>query len=85
MTHLVSGKNVFDLDAINYVSNMSINDAEARFKDSTALLLEIKMKFDQNSKDDIIGKRKLFEFFKLEQVRDTYLEKEIYQIIKNSG
>jgi hypothetical protein len=85
MTHLVSGKNVFDLDAVNYVTNMSINDAEARFKDDPAQLVQIKLEFDQKSKDDVIGKRKLVEFFTLGQLHNTYLERALYQIIKNSG
>ena len=74
MTHLVSGKNVFDLDAVNYVTNMSINDAEARFKDDPAQLVQIKLEFDQKSKDDVIGKRKLVEFFTLGQLHNTYLD-----------
>ena len=85
MTHLVSGINVFDLDAVNYVTNMSINDAEARFKNNTEQLIKIKKDFELKSKDDIIGKRKLFEFFELGQLNNSYLEKELYQIIKNSG
>ena len=37
------------------------------------------------SKDDVIGKRKLLEFFKLMEIQDTYLANEVFYMIKNSS
>jgi hypothetical protein len=48
-------------------------------------LIQIKLDFEEKSKNDIIGKRKLYEYLNLKELHNSYLEKELYQIIKNSG
>ena len=76
------GKYNFDPDALYYLTNMSIQEAESRFTQSE--VSQIKREFDKNSKDQIIGKRKLIEYFKITEISETYLANEIFSIIKNS-
>jgi Ca2+-binding EF-hand superfamily protein len=40
--------------------------------------------FDRLSKDKVIGKRKLFEYFRMMELEETYLASEIFEMIKNS-
>lgn len=61
---------------------MTIQEAESRF--TSAELNQIKREFDKNSKDQIIGKRKLIEYFRIMEIQDTYLSNELFNIIKNS-
>ena len=72
----------FDPQAIIYITNMSIQEAESRF--TKVELAQIKKEFDKNSKDQIIGKRKLIEFFRITELTDTYLSNELFNVIKNS-
>jgi hypothetical protein len=62
---------------------MSMQEAESRF--SQTEVAHIKREFEKNSKDQIIGKRKLIEFFKITEISDTYLSNELFNIIKNSN
>ena len=48
-------------------------------------LSKIKKEFERLSKDNIIGKRKLLEYFKLLEIQDTYLANEVFFMIKNSS
>jgi hypothetical protein len=50
---------------------MTVAQAESRFSNSE--LQSIKREFDKNSKDSIIGKRKLIELFRLSEIQDSYL------------
>lgn len=61
---------------------MSVQQAEAKFSQSELAVL--KKQFHRNSKDSIIGKRKLIETFHLSEVQDTYLSSELFNIIRNS-
>uniref|UniRef100_A0A7S3CL33 Uncharacterized protein n=1 Tax=Strombidium rassoulzadegani TaxID=1082188 RepID=A0A7S3CL33_9SPIT len=72
----------FDQDALIQISNMSVQEAESRF--SQAELSQIRREFEKNSKDQIIGKRKLIEYFRLTEVQDSYLSNELFNVIKNS-
>ena len=45
---------------------MAVKDAEDRFKKEE--LIKIKKEFERLSKDDVIGKRKLLEYFKLIEI-----------------
>ena len=38
--------------------------------------------FDRLSKDKVIGKRKLFEYFRMMELEDSYLANEIFEMIK---
>ena len=57
-------------------------NAEARF--SKEELIKIKKEFERLSKDDVIGKRKLLEYFRIIEIQDTYLSDEVFFMIKNS-
>lgn len=57
--------------------------AEARF--TTEEISKIKKEFDKLSKDQVIGKRKLLEYFRLMEINDTYLTNELFFMIKNSS
>ena len=48
-------------------------------------LSKIKKEFERLSKDNVIGKRKLLEYFKLLEIQDTYLANEVFFMIKNSS
>ena len=61
---------------------MSIQESESRFTPNE--LEQIQREFEKNSKDKIIGKRKLIEYFRLMEISDTYLSNEFFNIIKNS-
>lgn len=76
-------KQAYDENALIYITNMSIQEAESRFTQSE--VAQIKREFEKNSKDQIIGKRKLIEYFRLNEVSDTYLSNELFNIIKNSN
>lgn len=76
-------KQAFDENALIYITNMSVQEAESRFTQSEVAI--IKREFEKNSKDQIIGKRKLIEYFRLNEVSDTYLSNELFNIIKNSS
>ena len=78
----VDNKTNFDPQAIIYITNMSIQEAESRF--TKVELAQIKKEFDKNSKDQIIGKRKLIEFFRITELTDTYLSNELFNVIRNS-
>jgi len=41
--------------------------------------------FDRLSKDKVIGKRKLFEYFRMMELQDTYIANEVFLMIKNSS
>ena len=75
-------KNNFDPQAVIKVSNMSIQESESRFTQNE--LESIQREFEKNSKDKIIGKRKLIEYFRLIELSDTYLSNEFFNVIKNS-
>ena len=57
-------------------------NAEARF--SKEELIKIQKEFERLSKDDVIGKRKLLEYFRIIEIQDTYLSDEVFFMIKNS-
>jgi Ca2+-binding EF-hand superfamily protein len=62
---------------------LGIADAEKRFDSEE--LNKIKKEFERLSKDDVIGKRKLLEYFKMVEIQDTYLSDEVFFMIKNSS
>ena len=66
-----------------YVTNMSIQDSESKFNEDE--LWAIRKEFDKLSKDNIIGKRKLIEFFRIMEISDTYLTNQLFTVIKNSS
>lgn len=57
-------------------------NAEARFTKEE--LIKIQKEFERLSKDDVIGKRKLLEYFRMIEIQDTYLSDEVFFMIKNS-
>ena len=57
--------------------------AESRFTQEE--LSKIRKEFDKLSKDQVIGKRKLLEYFRLMEISDTYLTNELFFMIKNSS
>lgn len=61
---------------------MSIQESETKF--TGAELAAIRKEYDKMSKDDIIGKRKLIEFFRIMDINDTYLSNQLFTVIKNS-
>ena len=67
----------------NNVLNKPTAIAESMF--SADELGRIKKEFEKLSKDQIIGKRKLLEYFRLMEINDTYLTNELFYIIKNSS
>jgi Ca2+-binding EF-hand superfamily protein len=71
-------KNIFAL-----LMNQPIATAESRFTQEE--LSRIKKEFDKLSKDQVIGKRKLLEYFRLMEINDTYLTNELFFMIKNSS
>jgi Ca2+-binding EF-hand superfamily protein len=71
-------KNMFAL-----LMNQPVASAEARFTQEE--LSKIKKEFDKLSKDQVIGKRKLLEYFRLMEINDTYLTNELFFMIKNSS
>lgn len=79
---MLDDKNNFDPQAVIKVSNMSIQESESRFTQNE--LESIQREFEKNSKDKIIGKRKLIEYFRLIELSDTYLSNEFFNVIKNS-
>ena len=64
------------------MTNLSIQESEGKF--STEELNAIRKEFDKLSKDNIIGKRKLIEFFRIMEISDTYLTNQLFAVIKNS-
>ena len=62
---------------------LTVTEAEQRF--SVEELSRIKKEFERLSKDNVIGKRKLLEYFKLLEIQDTYLSNEVFFMIKNSS
>lgn len=58
-------------------------EAEARF--SSEELIKIQKEFERLSKDNVIGKRKLLEYFRMVEIQDTYLANEVFFMIKNSS
>ena len=68
---------------INPQISLSVKEAEARFQ--TEELSKIGKEFERLSKDNVIGKRKLLEYFRLIEIQDTYLANEIFFMIKNSS
>jgi len=71
-------KNLFAL-----LMNQPVANAESRFTQEE--LNKIKKEFDKLSKDQVIGKRKLLEYFRLMEINDTYLTNELFFMIKNSS
>jgi Ca2+-binding EF-hand superfamily protein len=71
-------KNLFAL-----LMNQPVATAESRFTQEE--LNKIKKEFDKLSKDQVIGKRKLLEYFRLMEINDTYLTNELFFMIKNSS
>lgn len=63
--------------------NQAIPVAESRFTQEE--LSKIRKEFDKLSKDQVIGKRKLLEYFRLMEISDTYLTNELFFMIKNSS
>ena len=59
-----------------------MDQAESRFE--TDELVKIKKEFERLSKDDVLGKRKLLEYFRMLEIQDTYLSDELFFLIKNS-
>jgi Ca2+-binding EF-hand superfamily protein len=57
--------------------------AESRFTPDE--LNKIQKEFQRLSKDNVIGKRKLLEYFRLSEIQDTYLSNEVFFMIKNSS
>ena len=62
--------------------NMTVQEAESRFTKQE--LDQIRQEFEKNSKDNIIGKRKLIHFFRLTEIQDTYLTNQMFTVMKNS-
>jgi Ca2+-binding EF-hand superfamily protein len=60
-----------------------VPEAEARF--SSEELIKIQKEFERLSKDNVIGKRKLLEYFRMVEIQDTYLANEVFFMIKNSS
>lgn len=76
-------KKAYDDNALIHITNMGEQEAENRFSQSE--VAQIKREFDKNSKDQIIGKRKLIEFFRFNEISDSYITNELFNIIKNSN
>jgi Ca2+-binding EF-hand superfamily protein len=75
-----------DIDEKNIFAalmNQAIPVAESRFTQEE--LSKIRKEFDKLSKDQVIGKRKLLEYFRLMEISDTYLTNELFFMIKNSS
>ena len=68
---------------INPQISLGVEVAEARFTNEE--LSKISKEFERLSKDNVIGKRKLLEYFRLMEIQDTYLSNEIFFMIKNSS
>jgi len=62
---------------------LPVPEAEARF--SSEELIKIQKEFERLSKDNVIGKRKLLEYFRMVDIQDTYLANEVFFMIKNSS
>ena len=79
-------ENDIDFDEKNIFAalmNQAIPVAESRFTQEE--LSKIRKEFDKLSKDQVIGKRKLLEYFRLMEISDTYLTNELFFMIKNSS
>ena len=63
--------------------NQPTQVAESRF--TSEEISKIRKEFDKLSKDQVIGKRKLLEYFRLIEINDTYLTNELFYMIKNSS
>lgn len=61
---------------------MTVQEAESQFTQSE--LQQIRKEFDKNSKDGIMGKRKLIEYFRILDISDSYLTSQLFAVIKNS-
>eukprot|EP00347_Sterkiella_histriomuscorum_P005095 403357915 len=72
-----------DQSFISPLMNQTSQVAESRF--TSEEISKIKKEFDKLSKDQVIGKRKLLEYFKLMEINDTYLTNELFFMIKNSS
>lgn len=68
--------------AIIGITNMTVAEAESQF--TQAELTQIKKEFNKNSKDQIMGKRKLIEYFRILDISDSYLTSQLFTVIKNS-
>ena len=71
-----------DPQAIIGITNMTVAEAESQF--TQAELTQIKKEFNKNSKDQIMGKRKLIEYFRILDISDSYLTSQLFTVIKNS-
>ena len=58
-------------------------EAEARF--TAEELTKVQKEFERLSKDNVIGKRKLLEYFRMVEIQETYLANEVFFMIKNSS
>jgi hypothetical protein len=67
---------------VPYRVSLTREQAESKF--SKEELTKIMKDFDRLSKDNVIGKRKLLEYFRLAEISETYLSNEVYFMIKNS-
>ena len=79
-------ENEDDIDEGNmfaFLMNQPIPVAESRFTQEE--LSKVRKEFDKLSKDQVIGKRKLLEYFRLMEINDTYLTNELFFMIKNSS
>lgn len=72
-----------DKNTFAALMNQPIPVAESRFTQEE--LSKIRKEFDKLSKDQVIGKRKLLEYFRLMEISDTYLSNELFFMIKNSS
>ena len=71
------------MSAFATMLNQPVAVAEGRF--TADELQRIKKEFNKLSKDNVIGKRKLLEYFRLMEINDTYLTNELFYMIKNSS
>ncbi|CDW73401.1 UNKNOWN [Stylonychia lemnae] len=72
-----------DQTYISPLMSQTTQVAESRFTSDE--ISRIRKEFDKLSKDQVIGKRKLLEYFKLMEINDTYLTNELFFMIKNSS
>lgn len=66
----------------DYRLKLNREQAESRFTQEE--LTKIQVEFERLSKDNVIGKRKLLEYFRLVEINETYMANEVFFTIKNS-
>ncbi|CAI2379664.1 unnamed protein product [Moneuplotes crassus] len=62
--------------------NQDLEVSEARFLPNE--LAMIKKEFDKLSKDQVIGKQKLFKFLRITDISETFLTDQLFYVMKNS-